>query len=222
MEHTRGNQVLLLDDDNDLREGLRWMFETSDLPMQGFANFEDFRVALDGFVNSDARLCLLLDLRMPEMSGLEVFQWLSKNKYSVKRMPVIFLTGHGDISTAVEAVKSGAFDFYEKPTTDERLIERVKQALLHSGDFLDNQKILNDWVDRISKLSPREREVMVQVAKGKLNKVIAADLDISMRTVEVHRSNVFTKLDLRSAAELATMLSRLRDQGCLEQFPGLA
>lgn len=217
----RGDLVLLLDDDNDLREGMRWMFETSDLPMAGFENFEAFRAKLNGYVQSDLRLCLLLDLRMPDMSGLEVFQWLAKNQYSVERMPVIFLTGHGDISTAVEAVKNGAFDFYEKPTTDQRLIERVRQALQKSGDYLENQGVLNQWIERITKLSPREREVMMLVAKGKLNKVIAADLDISMRTVEVHRSNVFDKLDLRSAAELATVLSRLRDQGCLDQFAGL-
>lgn len=221
MEHTKTNQVLLLDDDNDLREGLRWMFESADLPIQGFARFADFQAALDTHTQGDHRLCLLLDLRMPDMSGLEVFQWLVKSGYSVERMPVIFLTGHGDISTAVEAVKSGAFDFYEKPTTDQRLIERVREALRKSGEYLDAQHSIRDWVDRISKLSPREREVIMLVAKGKLNKVIAADLDISMRTVEVHRSNAFIKLGLRSSAELATMLSRLRDQGALSQFAEL-
>ena len=221
MEPTRNVQVLLLDDDDDLREGMKWMFETVDLPMQGFARFDAFKESLDGHINSDAELCLLLDLRMPDMSGLEVFEWLKRSGYSLERMPVIFLTGHGDISTAVEAVKTGAFDFYEKPTTDQRLVERVKQALEKSGEHLDNLEVLKQWSARIDKLSPREREVMFLVAKGKLNKVIAADLDISMRTVEVHRANVFDKLKVRSAAELATLLSRLSDKLGFDQLAGL-
>ena len=138
-----------------------------------------------------------------------------------RRMPVIFLTGHGDISTAVEAVKNGAFDFYEKPTTDQRLVERVKQALQKSGEFLANLEVLKQWSERIDRLSPREREVMFLVAKGKLNKVIASELDISMRTVEVHRANVFEKLKVRSAAELATLLSRLSDRLGFDQLAGL-
>jgi two-component system, LuxR family, response regulator DctR len=221
LEPTRSVQVLLLDDDDDLREGMKWMFETVDLPMQGFARFDAFRESLDDYINSDAELCLLLDLRRPDMSGLEVFEWLKRSAYSLERLPVIFLTGHGDISTAVEAVKNGAFDFYEKPTTDQRLVERVKQALRKSGEHLDHVEVLKQWSARIDKLSPREREVMFLVAKGKLNKVIAADLDISMRTVEVHRANVFDKLKVRSAAELATLLSRLSDRLGFDQLAGL-
>jgi len=221
LEPTRSVQVLLLDDDDDLREGMKWMFETVDLPMQGFARFDAFKESLDAYINSDSELCLLLDLRMPDMSGLEVFEWLKRSGYSLERLPVIFLTGHGDISTAVEAVKNGAFDFYEKPTTDQRLVERVKQALEKSGEHLDNVEVLKQWSARIDKLSPREREVMFLVAKGKLNKVIAADLDISMRTVEVHRANVFDKLKVRSAAELATLLSRLSDRLGFDQLAGL-
>ena len=220
MEPTKKVQVLLLDDDDDLREGMKWMFETVDLPMEGFANFESFKSRLDEYVGSDAELCLLLDLRMPDMSGLEVFEWLKRGGYSLERLPVIFLTGHGDISTAVEAVKNGAFDFYEKPTTDQRLIERVKQALQKSGEYLVNLEVLKQWSERIDRLSPREREVMFLVAKGKLNKV-ASELDISMRTVEVHRANVFDKLKVRSAAELATLLSRLSDRLGFDQLAGL-
>ena len=219
--HTRKSLVLILDDDNDLREGLTWMFETADIPVVGFPNFQQFCAALDTHYNSQADLCLLLDLRMPDMSGLQVFQWLSKSSYSLERLPIIFLTGHGDISTAVEAVKNGAFDFYEKPTTDQRLVERVRQALDKSNDYLSNQQVLHQWSERIGKLSPREREVMFLVAKGTLNKVIASDLDISMRTVEVHRANVFDKLKVRSAAELATLLSKLSDLLGFDQFTGL-
>lgn len=203
--------VLMLDDDDDLREGLTWLLESEELLSHGFADFDAFSLALDDYYRSSRALCLLLDLRMPNMSGLEVFQWLKRKGYNLGRLPVIFLTGHGDISTAVETVKNGAFDFVEKPATDHRLIERVKQALKLSLESLEQVQMINSWEERINRLSPREREVMFLVAKGKLNKVIAADLEISMRTVEVHRSNVFDKLKVRSAAELATLLSSLKD-----------
>lgn len=219
--YERGNAVLILDDDAGLREGLTWMFESEDLPVHAYEKFEPFRRELAGHLKSDHALCLLLDLRMPEFSGIEVFEWLKKEGVSLSRLPVIFLTGHGDISTAVETVKNGAFDFYEKPATDQRLIERVRQALKRSNDVLDQQGVLKQWESRINRLSPREREVMFLVAKGKLNKVIAAELEISMRTVEVHRSNVFEKLKVRSAAELATLLSQLANQLGFDQFKGL-
>ncbi len=201
--------LLVLDDDDDLREGLTWMFETSDIRVQGFARFGDFQPLLESLLNSGRPLCLLLDLRMPEISGLEVFHWLKKQGVSLDHLPVIFLTGHGDISTAVETVKEGAFDFYEKPATDVRLIDRVCQAFKRSKEFLDGQIVQRQWTDRVNRLSPRERQVMFYVARGTLNKVIASELDISMRTVEVHRANVFEKLKVRSAAELATLLGRL-------------
>lgn len=211
-EGSRKRAVLLLDDDDDLREGLSWLFDSVDIPLHGFGQFNSFSAALDSHFQSQVELCLLLDLRMPEMSGLEVFQWLRRMGYSLKRMPVIFLTGHGDISTAVETVKNGAFDFFEKPATDQRLIDRVNQAFEVSAEYLNKELSLKHWAERIDRLSPREREVMLLVAKGKLNKVIAAELDISMRTVEVHRANVFEKLGVRSAAELATLLSELGGQ----------
>lgn len=216
-----GNTVLLLDDDDDLREGLSWLFESADLPLVGYGNFGEFEKEVQQHYDSRNGLCLLLDLRMPDKSGLEVFQWLKKSNMSLERMPVIFLTGHGDISTAVETVKNGAFDFYEKPATDQRLIERVKQALAKSSEVLNQQTVLKKWAERIETLSPREKEVMWLVAKGRLNKIIAADLDISMRTVEVHRSNVFEKLHVRSAAELAALLSQLSGLLGFDQLTGL-
>lgn len=213
--------VLLLDDDDDLREGLSWLFESADLPLVSYGNFNDFEAEIQAHCASNKNLCLLLDLRMPDKSGLEVFQWLKKSGLSLDRLPVIFLTGHGDISTAVETVKNGAFDFYEKPATDQRLIERVKQALTKSSEYLNQQQVLKKWAERIETLSPREREVMWLVAKGRLNKIIASDLDISMRTVEVHRSNVFEKLKVRSAAELAALLSQLSGLLGFDQLTGL-
>lgn len=213
--------VLLLDDDDDLREGLSWLFESADLPLVSYGNFADFEAEIHSHCASAKHLCLLLDLRMPDKSGLEVFQWLKKSGVSLDRLPVIFLTGHGDISTAVETVKNGAFDFYEKPATDQSLIDRVKQALNKSSEYLNQQQVLKKWAERIETLSPREREVMWLVAKGRLNKIIASDLDISMRTVEVHRSNVFEKLKVRSAAELAALLSQLSGLLGFDQLTGL-
>lgn len=217
----RENLVLLLDDDDDLREGLTWMFASEELPLKGFASLDIFKRELLKFADGKHALCLLLDIRMPKMSGLEVFEWIKQQGISLTRLPVIFLTGHGDISTAVETVKNGAFDFYEKPATDHRLIVRVRQALSSSEEFLNQQDSMRQWVDRINKLSPRERQVMFLVAKGKLNKIIASELEISMRTVEVHRSNVFEKLRVRSSAELATLLSEISSRLGFVQFSGL-
>lgn len=213
--------VLLLDDDDDLREGLSWLLESSELMSAGYADFDSLQADLSDYYQSNRALCLLLDLRMPGMSGLEVFRWLKKQSYNLQRLPVIFLTGHGDISTAVDAVKNGAFDFVEKPATDDRLIQRIGEALALSEKAMSTIEQLKVWEERINLLSPREREVMFMVAKGKLNKVIAADLAISMRTVEVHRSNVFEKLKVKSAAELATLLTQLKEQLGFAQLTGL-
>ena len=204
-----GRAALLLDDDDGLREGLTWMFESADIPVHSYSEFEVFRKELHVHLHTYPALCLVLALRMPTISGLEVFDWLKREEVNLDRLPVIFLTGHGDISTAVEAVKNGAFDFYEKPATDQRLVERVQQALEHSFESLGKQQIDQELKRRLNKLSRREREVMDLVAKGTLNKVIAADFKISMRTVEVHRSKVFEKFEVRSAAELATLLSQM-------------
>ena len=209
METTKKVQVLLLDDDDDLREGMKWMFETVDLPMQGFATFESFKNRLDEYVNSDSGLCLLLDLRMPDMSGLEVFEWLKRSGYSLDRLPVIFLTGHGDISTAVEAVKNGAFDFYEKPTTDQRLVERVKQALQKSGEFLVNLEVLKQWSERIDRLSPREREVLQLLADGLGVSQISRQLFISDSTTKTHISKLYDKLGAGNRAQALMTALRL-------------
>jgi two-component system response regulator DctR len=122
-------------------------------------------------------------------------------------MSVIFLTGHGDIAMAVQALKDGAFDFMEKPLNDNRLVDRIEQALEASRLTLRSRSETLLVNQRLTRLSPREKEVMELIVKGKLNKVIAAELGISMRTVEVHRSSIFDKMDVRSAVELANLLA---------------
>ena len=152
----------------------------------------------------------LLDIRMEPMSGLRVFDELAARRL---RNPVLFLSGHGDIPMAVEALKKGAFDFVEKPFGDDALVERVQRALR-----VDAARQAEDCADgersaRLASLSEREREVMLRVAAGRLNKVIADELGIAVRTVEVHRARVFGKLGVRSAAELATLLAARRTAG---------
>ena len=153
--------------------------------------------------------CVLLDVRMRELSGIETFERLRARKPDLAA-PVIFLTGHGDISMAVDAVKSGAFDFFEKPFNDNRLVDRVLQAIEASRERLQQADSTRRIRARLARLTAREKDVMDLILQGRLNKVIADDLGISMRTVEVHRSNVFGKMGVRSAVELARLLENLR------------
>jgi two-component system response regulator DctR len=151
-----------------------------------------------------------MDVRMKELSGIETFDRLRARKPAMPA-PVIFLTGHGDISMAVDAVKNGAFDFFEKPFNDNRLADRVAQALAESRSRLAQAGSVDRIRSRLDRLTSREKDVMTLILDGKLNKVIADELGISMRTVEVHRSNVFSKMGVRSAVELARLLETVRE-----------
>jgi two-component system response regulator DctR len=151
----------------------------------------------------------VLDMRMPGISGLELFERLIERDL-LPRLPVIFLTGHGDVPTAVAAVKRGAFDFVEKPFSDNSLVDRIEQALQLSADALAQARAQRQSARQLDGLTEREREVMRLVAAGRPNKLIADALGISVRTVEVHRARVFDKMGVRSAVELA---NRLRERG---------
>ncbi len=202
-------EVLIIDDDADVREALGWLLRSRDVPSTAYSSFEACLPHLAGKIASDTPLCMLLDIRMEGTSGVQVFTRMVADGVNLKRLPVIFLTGHGDISTAVEVVKQGAFDFFEKPATDNRLVDRVLLALEVSRQELARLMASLSSKERLAGLSDREREVMLHVARGQLNKIIAAELDISMRTVEVHRARVFDKLGVRSAPELALFLTQL-------------
>ncbi len=154
---------------------------------------------------STAPSCLLLDVRMPGLSGLALFDALVARGLTAA-MPVIFLTGHADVPTAVDAVKRGAFDFCEKPFSDNALVDRIEQALAQSAQVLAARRETDSLQQRLAALTGRERDVMRRVADGLPNKLIADQLDISVRTVEVHRARVFEKLDVKSAVELVNML----------------
>jgi two-component system, LuxR family, response regulator DctR len=205
--------VYLVDDEDVLRDALAWLLRSRRLLSEGYASAEAFEAWLDQrrITNPlDLRdpSCLLLDVRMPGMSGLALFDRLIERGL-VEVLPVIFLTGHADVPTAVAAVKRGAFDFVEKPFSDNALVDRVEQALARSAEVLARLRNVQAIERRLAELTDRERDVMRLVVEGRPNKLIADELDISVRTVEVHRARVFEKMDVKSAVELANLLREL-------------
>ena len=194
----------IVDDDEAIRDALTWLFRTRQVACRAWESAEAFLEAWQ----PDWRGCIVLDIRMREMSGLECFDALRERGNT---LPVIFLTGHGDVPMAVGALKKGAFDFLEKPVDDNALVDRVIRALAADARRQASEASQATVATRIAQLTPREHEVMRLVLAGKFNKVIADELNISMRTVEVHRSRVFEKMGVRSAVELAQLLAHPRD-----------
>lgn len=193
----------LIDDDEAIRDSLSWLLESRGVACRCYASAEDFLSAWNGSLTG----CILLDIRMEGMSGPELFDTLNERG---NRLPVIFLTGHGDVPMAVSALKKGAFDFVEKPCNDNELANRVIEALQLDATQRTAASGADSLNTRIDRLSMRERQVMERVLAGKLNKVIADELGISMRTVEVHRANVFEKMGVRTAVELAQLVASRR------------
>jgi two-component system response regulator DctR len=209
--------VYLVDDEDVVRDALAWLLRSRRLLSEGFNSAEAFEAMLDGLPPTsrgawpEAPSCLLLDVRMPGASGLTLFERLADRGITAA-MPVIFLTGHGDVPTAVAAVKRGAFDFVEKPFSDNALVDRVEQALALSGEAINRRREALVKAQSLSELTERERDVMQLVIEGKPNKLIANALGISVRTVEVHRARLFEKMNVKSAVELANLL-REQDAG---------
>jgi len=203
--------VYLVDDEDVVRDALGWLLRSRRLLSEGFASAEAFEAMLATKTPAAmaewplAPSCLLLDVRMPGMSGLSLFDRLVERGL-IEALPVIFLTGHGDVPTAVAAVKRGAFDFVEKPFSDNALVDRIEQALARSEAAIRARLARESVRRRLAELTDRERDVMRLVIEGRPNKLIADALDISVRTVEVHRARVFEKMDVRSAVELANLL----------------
>ena len=201
--------VYIVDDDAGVREALAWLLRSRQLLSASYASAEEFEAMLQGGLRQAQPCCLLLDVRMPGMSGLALFETLAARAL-VQSMPVIFLTGHADVPTAVDMVKRGAFDFCEKPFSDNALVDRVEEALRRSAQVLASQREQGALQERLAELTERERDVMRLVAKGLPNKLIADQLAISVRTVEVHRARVFDKMEVKSAVELANLLRDLQ------------
>jgi two-component system, LuxR family, response regulator DctR len=199
--------VYLVDDEDVVRDALAWLLRSRRLLSEGHASADAFlaRLAQQRSPWPTSPSCLVLDMRMPGTSGLALFDQLAERGL-LPVLPVIFLTGHGDVPTAVSAVKRGAHDFVEKPFSNNTLVDRIETALQASADTLLQQRAVQRTEAALAELTEREREVMRLVVEGRANKVIADELGISVRTVEVHRARVFEKMNVKSAVELANLL----------------
>ena len=205
MQPAQNAIVYIVDDDASVRDALAWLLRSRHLPSECFAGGEEFESMLARGFKPAQPCCLLLDVRMPGLSGLALFEQIAQRGLA-DVMPVIFLTGHADVPTAVDMVKRGAFDFCEKPFSDNALVDRIEQALRRSADVLAARRARSLVQARLAELTERERDVMRLVVEGLPNKLIADKLDISVRTVEVHRARVFDKMEVKSAVELANVL----------------
>ncbi|MGJ7581686.1 response regulator transcription factor [Variovorax sp. RHLX14] len=200
--------VFIVDDDAHVREALAWLLRSRRLASEHFGSADSFEAYLAETPLPAQPHVLLLDVRMPGTSGLVLFDRLAERGL-LDAMPVIFLTGHADVPTAVETVKRGAFDFCEKPFSDNALVDRIERALGASLRAVRARSERDVLRKRISELTDRERDVMRLVVEGLPNKLIADQLAISVRTVEVHRARVFEKMEVKSAVELANLLRGL-------------
>ncbi|WP_028450033.1 MULTISPECIES: response regulator transcription factor [Chitinibacter] len=200
---SQNRHIAIVDDDDAIRDALSWLFSTRNHSVQLFASAEELLTSY----NPDLFGCLILDVRMPGMGGMELFGKLQEFAYCP---PVVFLTGHGDVPMAVAALKQGAADFIEKPFSDNDIVDLVEGCLsmdqLHRSEW-ENRTAVGE---RLACLTPRENEVMKLILTGRLNKQIADDLSISMKTVEVHRARILEKMQVKTAMELA---AKLRDAG---------
>ena len=208
MEPIPDSKVYIVDDDASVREALAWLLRSRRLLSESFASAEAFDAEISQRLVVKVPSCVLLDVRMAALSGLAMFEKLITYGL-LPTLPVIFLTGHADVPTAVDAVKRGAFDFCEKPFSDNALVDRIEQALRASSTALAQRQQTTSLQARLDGLTDRERDVMRLVVSGLPNKLVADQLDISVRTVEVHRARVFDKMGVKSAVDLANLLRDL-------------
>ena len=190
--------VFVVDDDQAMRNSLKWLIESVGLTVRTYASADDF---IKDYYPGRAG-CLLLDVRMPGMSGLELQEQFLEQQIKI---PIIIITGHGDVPMAVRAMKAGAVDFIEKPFNDELLLESIRNALIKDVGQRTAQSARADIATRLVHLTPREHEVMEMVTSGRANKDIAKTLGVSSKTVEAHRARVMEKMQASSLAELVKM-----------------
>lgn len=191
--------VYVVDDDDAVRKSLTWLISSIDFKVESFPSAQAF---LDNCQNVSVG-CLITDIRMPGLSGLDLQMELTNRDVDI---PVIVITGHGDVQTAVRAMKAGAFDFIEKPFNDQLLLDLVNKAVAHSLSSVETQSQQSELITRRDSLTPREQEVMALIVDGEANKNIAFKLGISDKTVEAHRAKVMGKMQAKSLAELVKMV----------------
>lgn len=199
---TRTATVYVVDDDDAVRSSLRLLLKSVGLPTVAHASAQEFLATWD----DEQPGCLVLDVRMPGLSGIELQSELNQRGAII---PVIFISGHGDIPMAVEAIQHGAFDFLQKPFRDQELIDRVQRALTSDAEHRQLLQQRETLRHRFDSLTPREQEVLQLVTQGKANKVMAGDLGVSQRTVEIHRARVMEKMGAQSLAQLVRMVLEL-------------
>lgn len=194
-------QVYIVDDDTAVRQSLGALVESIGLRAALFASAAELLAA----ISSTSPGCLVLDIRMPGMSGMELQRELTTRDI---KNPIIFITGHGDVAMAVQAMRAGAHDFIEKPFREQILLDCIHAALTKDRARRETSGDLTAFRDRVESLTPREREVMTRIVNGQANKVIAIELGLSERTVEIHRAKVMTKTCTHSLAELVSLVAR--------------
>jgi FixJ family two-component response regulator len=195
--------VLVIDDDQDLRASIGRLLRSLDLDARLFASVSDFLKSDP----PDGPACLVLDVRLPGQSGLDFQRELAGAN---TQLPIIFITGHGDIPMSVQAMKGGAIEFLTKPFRDQELLDAIQLGLSRDRSRRANENALADLRERFGSLSPREREIMIQVARGRLSKQIAGDIGIAEATVKVHRSRAMRKMNARSLPELGRIADKLQ------------
>ena len=194
--------IFIVDDDGAVRDSLEDLMDSVGYKTAAFASGVEFLAAFDPTQLG----CLVLDIRMPVMSGLELQERLSERGST---LPIIFITGHGDVPMAVEAMRRGAVDFIQKPFRDQELLDQVNKALAQGMNEQRNSVAVHKLKQRLGQLTDRERQILNRVVEGQANKVIAIELNLSQRTVEAHRSHVMEKMQARSLADLVRMMAQL-------------
>jgi FixJ family two-component response regulator len=195
--------VYVVDDEKQVRESLDMLLKTMGLPVRTYSSAHDF---LSDY-NPEQHGCLVLDVRMPGMSGLELQAQLASERINI---PIIIITGHGDVPMAVQAIKVGALDFIEKPFREQELLDSIQKAIKLDAKNKENRAEQEKWKEAFSALTPREREIVRELVVGKANKLIAYELGISPKTVDFHRANILDKLGVDSVVELVRLIQKLK------------
>ena len=195
--------VLVIDDDPDVRASVGRLLRSLHIEVQLFASISDFLKSDP----PDGPTCLVLDVRLPGQSGLDLQRELARTN---REIPIIFITGHGDVPMSVQAMKGGAIEFLTKPFRDQDLLDAIQLGLSRHRAWRKNEEALADLRERFDSLSPREREIVIQVARGRLSKQIAYDIGIAEATVKVHRSRAMQKMNAHSLPELGRMADKLK------------